>query len=1170
MAGKAREPLIPLTLQCSQLKAEEKTLDFEFEVVSAQFNRRGCYALRLTVENPLLQGSGAGVQLRINSGEVMQSSTAITDTIEQSNLNQIHSFQRRKFTFTLPRGFCKNDKNHDVRLHIEALHFPRRAERMSRQVGRAFFAIYPRPNQPRMKLSARKDEDWYRYSAVMALLRVGSEQPAMHCGRLAFTASLHEHQPPTMLASPPPLSSSAQKRDQQAAGTAPASPALGILVPNRSLRTAESAYHSLPTEGHTRSLKRLQADPALSSSPELLDDLADEHPSSSSSSSSVPAPAVLSHSSFHLSSPGYSPDLASSPAQVSKSPTGMEEPEHVPVAGEGHVARLGKEAITVTLHSASNLPTTQEGRVPCPYVVVKTSRGDEQEQKPKATRATSVPTHTPTWEEEVTVEIDAEDAGWAALTLIVADKATKEALGTFHLPVRHLQPFQPHHCKLVLPRTRDPVGTVLHTTIIRKGSFIPRCDGFSYAALEVLLRGLSAPLASPPGALVAVARVVTNVQEYKHRMEKHPISCPGISPATITFPDPPASAFSIARAANHGYPQMSRPAGPPEQPTWNTSFLFQGRDVATIFSEDTALAIEYYPYKTMWDAPGTLVPVGYSVLPLTSHVFQELAAQSGGMRVDGLAVQGTDLKTTTGATPTVGLCLQLLRSERPAAFLPLSGSGALPSLEPTTASMLRRGEELPPAPVQPFYCQLHQDNVSLPGADSVASILPGKQPFPRGTGALAGEQRSQEIIRDPQELVSARGMGGVGGSGGMGGTAVSLRQVLAPVGTNVRLLLALCCRRRFGGTGEKDGWMEKRREGYMDAWMDGKRMDGCKRQGKTWMFLSSSMVGLTLQRNTLSRASGAGESPGWPRGASSSALGWQEASGYRLALKRMAGDLLSLRQHVTSLEVENGHLRRSLATQEDLGHALLTDVDLDVMTREELLDRLTTLKRKLVASTAEMRRLKDRVQQLQNELIRKNDREKELVLLQRAHQQQQAALRRCQEKVARTKGLEETVRQQEKVIEVMERVLQEQLTGTGLSTEKPSGEALSEEVYTALLAENRRLREELARPHHHPPPLSPRPPALPGVFGGAEKLSLLARLEEAQARGRVLERQLEEAARRWGREKQELGTRLLEREHGFPHAPASNLPAIAAAPPRRPQTLDPLPQPVPGERAGEN
>lgn len=99
--------------------------------------------------------------------------------------------------------------------------------------------------------------------------------------------------------------------------------------------------------------------------------------------------------------------------------------------------------------------------------------------------------------------------------------------------------------------------------------------------------------------------------------------------------------------------------------------------MATIFSEDTALVIEYYPYKAsesgestkdalshprawpeagpglpcpqppaltpspVWDAPGTLVPVGYSVLPLTSGVFRELAARSGGMRVDGLAMQVT-------------------------------------------------------------------------------------------------------------------------------------------------------------------------------------------------------------------------------------------------------------------------------------------------------------------------------------------------------------------------------------------------------------------------------------------------------------------------------------------------------------------------------------------------
>lgn len=52
----------------------------------------------------------------------------------------------------------------------------------------------------------------------------------------------------------------------------------------------------------------------------------------------------------------------------------------------------------------------------------------------------------------------------------------------------------------------------------------------------------------------------------------------------------------------------------------------------------------------------------------------------------------------------------------------------------------------------------------------------------------------------------------------------------------------------------------------------------------------------------------------------------------------MAGDLLSLRRRVASLEAENGHLRHSLAQLRE--PAQLRDADLDVLTREELLDRL--------------------------------------------------------------------------------------------------------------------------------------------------------------------------------------------------------------------------------------
>lgn len=57
------------------------------------------------------------------------------------------------------------------------------------------------------------------------------------------------------------------------------------------------------------------------------------------------------------------------------------------------------------------LPHPATGLFHLPFPPSETSRGDEQ--KPEVTRASSVPTHAPAWEEEVTVEMDAEDTGWA-------------------------------------------------------------------------------------------------------------------------------------------------------------------------------------------------------------------------------------------------------------------------------------------------------------------------------------------------------------------------------------------------------------------------------------------------------------------------------------------------------------------------------------------------------------------------------------------------------------------------------------------------------------------------------------------------------------------------------------------------------------------------------------
>ncbi|EQB78081.1 hypothetical protein CB1_000590049 [Camelus ferus] len=119
-----------------------------------------------------------------------------------------------------------------------------------------------------------------------------------------------------------------------------------------------------------------------------------------------------------------------------------------------------------------------------------------------------------------------------------------------------------------------------------------------------------------------------------------------------------------------------------------------------------------------------------------------------------------------------------------------------------------------------------------------------------------------------------------------------------------------------------------------------------------------------------------------------------------------------------------------------------------------------------------------------------------------------------------------------------------------------------------LLAENSRLRAELDKNRHQSAPIILQQQALPvdpGELGprgdlaerlqetdgpghskgslpaqdllanNSDKFNLLAKLERAQSRIISLESQLEESARRWGREKQDLATRLQEQEYGLRH-----------------------------------
>eukprot|EP00061_Rhincodon_typus_P016626 g44938.t1 len=103
-------------------------------------------------------------------------------------------------------------------------------------------------------------------------------------------------------------------------------------------------------------------------------------------------------------------------------------------------------------------------------------------------------------------------------------------------------------------------------------------------------------------------------------------------------------------------------------------------------------------------------------------------------------------------------------------------------------------------------------------------------------------------------------------------------------------------------------------------------------------------------------------------------------------MQKMAEDIINLRKDVARLEVENSKLRSELSSHQDLGRILLDDTDIDVMTKAEIADRIglvpvtkennlsfrpvITLWQKLATETAELLNCKDKVQQLQNELIR--------------------------------------------------------------------------------------------------------------------------------------------------------------------------------------------------------
>ncbi|XP_054475448.1 coiled-coil domain-containing protein 33 [Anoplopoma fimbria] len=269
----------------------------------------------------------------------------------------------------------------------------------------------------------------------------------------------------------------------------------------------------------------------------------------------------------------------------------------------------------------------------------------------------------------------------------------------------------------------------------------------------------------------------------------------------------------------------------------------------------------------------------------------------------------------------------------------------------------------------------------------------------------------------------------------------------------------------------------------------------------------------------------------------------KEMENYRSAMSRMAEEIIALRTQVVTLEAENSQLRTDLSLQQDLGRDLLDDTDIDVMTKAEIADRIASLKFKLASATSKAASQRDRIQQLQNDLIKKNDSEKELLKLQRVHQQHDENLHHHQSHLAEMATLKVTVKQQEKAIEKMEKVLENNLreknkqhVAKKLVVKKQRGETpghIKEEMESALAAENTRLRGELERIRRQPVSVIQQTAQTKEALPVKERLSLLNKLEMAEARAQTLEAQLKENSQIWGREKQDMLTKLSEQKHGF-------------------------------------
>lgn len=695
-----------------------------------------------------------------------------------------------------------------------------------------------------------------------------------------------------------------------------------------------------------------------------------------------------------------------------------------PATYEKHVvSKPGSVEMYLIVHGATSLPSKFDGSDPLPFASVKSIANErDKETAQSATHATVRPTHSPIWEETLTMEIPEEGIDEEELIFTIADNDSKEKLVTYRIPISNFVPFHPYHLELIQPTKSIGSGVRAYVSVQRLESYLPRLASFGFCGLEVILSGFHKQLGSPVGPLLAVARIVPDYSVYKERILTKQAA--GITTSTVTLPSPHPSAFEVPEKQIQGFPQITTASNGGNRPVWDHTFMFTGHDTATMFTTHSALVLEYYTANTSMSSITWIIrnPIGFSTLLLDDEIFSALRSEDGklGIKIEDLLIQSTEFFDSKDSAPGVDLYLRLVNSERPDTMISVGDF----SLLPTLTSIRGRRDVTPVEDSVPAKPQTPEE---LPTSSTLVDHPRTPMPFDR---------KRTEILTNEDEYPPS-----------------DILETLFPE--------------------------------------------------------SKSAVHDVKPR---------------PSPKSHHA---EELKTLKETVRRMSVDISRLKSTIARLQEENRALKKQLFTKKNLVDIIQSDLNTGALTVEELAEKYIATKAELESESAELKKYQDKVQQLQNQLIKANDREKKY--LSKALSTPPEVEKKVDEKQDRIKKLENTALQQEKVIAKMEKLLADCLR----NEEKPKAKMppnrrpekrdrlASDQASTILMQENSRLRMEL------------EDLKLQQRRFDMDNSHLQANLDQAHGRVNSLEQQLDQNSRQWAQEKHELTVRLQEHRNGI-------------------------------------